>query len=94
MKNFYRYLSAVATITTAFTILNYDSQTGLYARIKDGSVWPQVQKQYTTMKGATFDQNGYNASERILKTKYVPNYNCAIDGTLEYCKKPFKRHGQ
>lgn len=81
------------TLIMAFTILTYDAQTGLYARIKDGTVWPQVRKQYTSIQGNFFYQLGYDASERVLKGRYVPAYDCAVRPDLTHCKKPYKKWG-
>lgn len=94
MKNFNRYLSALATLTMAFTILTYDGMTNLRARIKAGTVEPQVRKQYTSTYDKTFYHLGYEANMRILNTKYVPGYDCAVNFDPASCKAPLKQRGQ
>lgn len=72
-----KLLLSLATITFSFTILNYDAQTNVYARIKNGSIWNDTRRVYTNSMTGEFYEFNFRTNKNVLETKYVPSYEAA-----------------
>ena len=78
MKNSF---TSLAALTMGISILSYDAHTNLYARIKSGSVWGDLQRVYTNGMTGEFYTINYAVGKKVLTDKYVPSYEAAKKAT-------------
>ena len=86
-----RYLSALATLAFSFTIVSYDGITDLYARHKDGRLWPRLTEVYTNQQNKEFYGVSYDAAKFVIDNRYVPAYLCASKKDVSKCKPISKK---